>query len=103
MDKAHTIHATWTTSYVQLYLVAGIAAAVAVVAFLLFWRKHKSSPTLTKPPPPTVTPMDKTGTDVAPAPPSEAPANKAEIVCTSCGTANPIGTLFCTECGAQLS
>jgi len=89
MDKPKTVHAVWTTSYLQL--MALIVVAIAVVAGALFWKKRKGPPSEAK------------TTSTAPTPTAAAAEEAAKSVkCASCGTDNPTGQKFCTNCGVKL-
>lgn len=89
MDKPHSVHANWTTSYFQLYILIGVIAAVAVVAALLVWRRGKSpSPPVMKPTP-SATGETKQGGEV--------------VKCNSCGTDVPVGQSFCQNCGSKIA
>lgn len=96
MDKQHIVHATWTTSYIQLYMVAAVLGIILVAAFL-FWRRRSGRALQTKPTPPAAAepvplPEDQSGDD-----------SSASVICNSCGTRMQAGALHCTNCGAQLS
>ena len=96
MDKQHIVHATWTTSYTQLYMVAA-ALVIILVAALLFWRRRSGRALQTKPTPPA-------GAEPAPLSEDKSGEDHSEsITCNSCGTKMQAGTLHCTNCGAQLS
>jgi hypothetical protein len=96
MDKPHNVHANWTTSYFQLYLIIGVLVAIAVVAGLLLWRRRQGmAPPETKPTPPA--------TGEAEQPTEELPPPSGETVpCPSCGTAVPVGQTFCQNCGTKI-
>jgi len=85
MDKPRVVHAVWTTSYIQL--IALIVVVVAVVAGFWYWKKRKGPPPETKP-----TAGAATGEE----------ATKI-VKCASCGTDNPVGQKFCTNCGKELA
>ncbi len=89
MDKPHSVHASWTTSYFQLYILIAAIAAVAVVAALLVWRRGKG------PGPPVTKPMPSaTGETKLP----------GEVVkCNSCGADVPVGQSFCQNCGSKVA
>jgi hypothetical protein len=82
MDKPKVIHAVWSTSYIPLIAIAVVA--LAAVAAFLFWRKRKGPAPETKPTP---------GADEA---------ASESLKCASCGTENPAGQKFCTNCGEKL-
>jgi hypothetical protein len=93
MDKPHTIHANWTTSYFQLYILVGVVAAVAIIlALLLMRRRQTMGPAEMKPMPPT---SGETGQ-----PPPE-PGGEA-VKCTSCGADVPAGQTYCQNCGSKI-
>jgi hypothetical protein len=85
MDKPKVVHAVWSTSYIPL--VALIVVALAVVAGILFWKRRKGPPPETKP-----TPSATAGEEAA-----------KNVKCASCGTDNPTGQKFCTNCGERLA
>ena len=43
MDMPHRIHANWTTSYFQLYILVGVIAAVVVIAAILLMRRRQTA------------------------------------------------------------
>jgi hypothetical protein len=97
MDKPHTVHANWMTSYFQLYIIGGVIAAVVIVAALLFWRRsHAAPPPTMKPTPPASGEFE-----APPSPPAEPP--EGAMTCSSCGTSVPAGQTFCHNCGAKMS
>ncbi len=81
MDGSKVIHASWSPSYILLAAIIIIAAA-AVGGFLL-WRKRRG-------PAPTKKPTPGEGVNLG-------------DVCDKCGTENPAGQKFCTQCGKKLS
>ena len=93
MDKPKVVHATWTTSYIQLYIVLGAVAAVLVLAAILLWRRrHAPGAPTTKPTPPM---------------PGEAGGSPPEVSggslkCDSCGADVAQGQTFCHNCGAKM-
>ena len=97
MDGPKTVQATWTTSYIQLYIALGTIALFAVAIILV--RKKRSSGGQTKKamPPPPPPPQ----TDIGPAKPSDDSAGL--ISCPSCGAENASWQTFCIHCGAQLT
>jgi hypothetical protein len=96
MDKPHSVHANWTTSYFQLYILIGVLVAIAIVAGLLLWRRRQSmAPPETKPTPPT------TGEPEQPAE-EQPPAIGETVQCPSCGTDVPVGQTYCQNCGAKI-
>ena len=108
MDGPKTVTAVWTTSYFQLYLIAGVVAAVAVVSGLLLWRRRRLGPSAVKPPPPPPpTPAEVPETPAEPAAPSteaEAPPKRPVSValrCTNCGHELKEGQIYCPECGQK--
>ncbi len=93
MDKPHTIHANWTTSYFQLYILVGLVAAVVVIVALLLTRRRQTmEPAETKPIPPT--------TGEGGQPPPE-PGGEA-VKCTSCGADVAAGQAYCQNCGLKI-
>ena len=106
MDQPHTVTATWTSSYTQLYLVAVAAAAVIVViVLLLLRRKRGGSETVTKPPPPGPSePGEDKTQPVQTMPISEGKSTEpVSVICSSCGTPSPPGLAYCTNCGVKLA
>jgi hypothetical protein len=101
MDGPKTVTAVWTTSYMQLYMIAGAVVAVAVVAVaLMLLARRRVTPAALKPPPPEPeAPPPPPPEETAPPPPSKAP----EITrrCTSCGHEIAEGEIFCRECGQK--
>jgi hypothetical protein len=91
MDKPHTVHAVWTTSYIPL--IAILVVAAAIIGGLLVWRSRRKSPTETKP-----TPARQATLSVG----SGAVAAEG-IKCKNCGTENPADQKYCTNCGNQLT
>jgi zinc-ribbon domain len=85
MDATKVVHAVWSTSYIPL--IALVAVALAVVAGVLFWKRRKGSRPETKP-----TPKAAAGEEIA-----------KSVKCASCGTNNPSGQKFCTNCGNDLA
>jgi hypothetical protein len=130
MDKPHLIHASWTTSYMQLYIVGGVAAVVVIVAALLMWRRRRGPVTKpmpgetgVPPPPPSETPESppaespppgeggqveaaagevSTGVTEVPTGVTEVPASTETSTCSSCGTSVPVGQNYCHNCGAKI-
>lgn len=94
MDKPKVVHAQWTTSYIQLYIVLGALAAVLVIAVILLRRRRQAAgaPTM-KPTPPM------TGEAVGPPP----EVSGGSLKCDSCGADVPQGQTFCHNCGARMS
>jgi len=107
MDGPKTVTAVWTTSYFQLYIIAGVVAAVAVAAGLLLWRRRSAGPAAVKPPPPPPpTPAEVPETPAEPPSPpeAEAPSKRAVSValrCTNCGHELKKGQVYCPECGQK--
>ncbi len=94
MDKPLRIHANWTTSYFQLYILVGVVAAVVIIAALLLMRRRQTMvPAETKPMPPA------TGDPGQPPPDPGAGAVK----CTSCGADVPAGQTYCQNCGSEIA
>jgi hypothetical protein len=103
MDKPHTVTATWTTSYTQLYMAGGAVAVVAIVAvaLLLLRRRRGGGEPIMKPPPPSTegeTPPADTGSP----PEGSTTAEPASVICSSCGAPSPPGVAYCTNCGVKL-
>ena len=94
MDQPHIIHATWTTSYLELYAVAGAGAVVAVTAVILLRRRRAESPVIKPAPAPSTT-----ESSLGEAKPNESPES---ITCSSCGASIPSGLAYCTDCGAKV-
>jgi hypothetical protein len=93
MDMPHRIHANWTTSYFQLYILVGVIAAVVVIAALLLLRRRQTvGPAEMKPMPPA---SGESGQ-----PPVEAGSGAAK--CTSCGAGVPAGQAYCQNCGSKI-
>jgi zinc-ribbon domain len=87
MDKPHTVHAVWTTSYIPL--IAIIVVAAAVIAGLLLRRSRRRPPPETKP---------------TPTPATEDPGTPAgAIKCKNCGAENSPGQKYCMSCGEKLT
>lgn len=76
MDGPKLIHASWSPSYILLAAIIIIAAAA--VGGFLFWRSRRG-----------------------PAPTKKATPGEG-LKCDSCGTENPAGQKFCTNCGKKL-
>jgi hypothetical protein len=49
MDQPRTVHAVWTTSYTQAYIVGGILAVVIVAAAIMMMRRGKGGTKADKP------------------------------------------------------
>jgi hypothetical protein len=103
MDSPKAVRATWTTSYMQLYIVVAAIAAAAAVAGFLFWRRRKPSAPVMKPPP---TKPSESGTG-EPSPGRSGESRLSEVTvdnlkCASCGAAVPSGQTFCHNCGAKM-
>jgi len=108
MDGAKTVTAVWTTSYLQLYMIVGVIAVIAVVAGLLLWRRSRAGPSAVKPPPPArPTPAEApeaTAEPSAPTPEAATPPKRAVTVafrCTNCGHELKEGQVYCPECGQK--
>ena len=102
MDKPHTVTATWTTSYTQLYIVAGALAVAVVLALLLLRRRHGAGEPVMKPAPPAE--GEKSPAENATSPPEaeSKAAESAAVTCSTCGATSPPGLAYCTNCGAKL-
>ena len=83
MDKPKVIHAVWTPSYIPL--IAILVVALAVVAGFLFWSRRKGP-----------------APEKKPTPGAEKTVSSESVKCASCGTENPSGQKFCTNCGEKL-
>jgi len=88
MDKPHVVTAAWSTSYLPLIVIIIIAAAI--VGALLFWRRRGKPPPETKP-----TPTSGTATGAV--------ATAQALKCAKCGSENPTGQKYCTNCGEALA
>jgi hypothetical protein len=89
MNKPHTVTAVWSTSY--LPLIAIIVVAGAIVGGLLFWRRKRKPSTETKP-----TPKPEAATE-------SGTASVTALKCGKCGSENPAGQKYCTNCGETLT
>jgi hypothetical protein len=106
MDGPKTVTATWTTSYLQLYMIVGVIAVIAVVAGLLLWRRSRAGPGAVKPPPPPTPAEAPEATAEPSASTAEAatPSKRAVSValrCTNCGHELKRGQTYCPECGQK--
>ena len=95
MDGPKMVQAVWTTTYTQLYIVLGAIALIAVAIILVRKKRAGGSPTIKATPPPPPTEPEKGS-------PKET-ATQSLVNCPTCGTENPTGQAYCTNCGAQLS
>jgi hypothetical protein len=104
MDQPHTVQATWTTSFLQLYALVGVAAVVVIAALLLLvWRRRRKEPVTKPTPPPPVPPAGNPPSPAEPTPPPPPVAGPPVLVtCTTCGASSPPGNAYCTNCGAKL-
>jgi len=106
MDGPKTVTAVWTTSYTQLYVIAGAIAVVAVAAAFLLWRR-RAGPSAIKPPPPPPPPSEAPASveEAPPPPPENETVPKREVSislrCTNCGHELKVGETFCPECGQK--
>jgi hypothetical protein len=93
MDKPHRIHANWTTSYFQLYILIGVLAAVGVIVALLFFRRGQ-----------TTGPAEMKPTPVATGETGQSPAEPGgeTVKCGSCGAGVPVGQTYCQNCGSKV-
>ena len=104
MDTPKVVHAIWTTSYTQLYIVVAIVAAVIAIGGFLFWRRRQVPPPEMKP-----TPSVLGEPEVGEPPPPESGGTTTESIttdsgkCSSCGNDVPVGQTFCHNCGAKMS
>src|SRR5208282_1310063 len=96
MDGPKSVQATWTTSYIQLYIALGAIALIAVAVFLIRKRRSGGGQTTKAIPPPP--PPQPTGTTPKPSGEGAGPVN-----CPSCGAENAAGDAFCINCGASLT
>lgn len=95
MDKPHTVHANWQTSYFQLEILAVIVVVAAIlVAFLLMRRRQSSVPIETKPTPPMA---PEPGVEETPPQPIG-----ESVKCGSCGADVPAGQTYCQNCGSKI-
>ena len=100
MDKPHTVNATWTTSYTQLYIVAGALAAVAIVVALFLLRKRQGGgEPVMKPTPPG---EGEKPVEIATSPPEAESKGSGTVTCSNCGATSTSGLAYCTNCGAKL-
>ena len=106
MDGPKTVTAVWTTNYLQLYIIVGAIAAIAVVAGLLLWRRRGGPSAIKPPPPPTPEPMTQvpeTPTEPAESVPEAEARTKQPVSvalrCTNCGHELKQGQVYCPECG----
>jgi hypothetical protein len=101
MDQPHIVQATWTTSYIELYAVAGVIAVAAIVALILLMRRRGGGKPVTKPtPPPAENPPPPPEPQPPPTPIETQPS--ISVACTTCGASNPPGEAYCTNCGTKL-
>ncbi len=96
MDGPKSVQATWTTSYIQLYITLGAIALIAIAVFLVQKRRSGGGQTTKATPPPP--PPQPTGTTPKPSDEGAGPVN-----CPSCGAENAAGDAFCINCGASLT
>jgi Flp pilus assembly protein CpaB len=107
MDGPKTVTAVWTTSYTQLYVIAGVIAVIAVVAVVLLLRRRRAGPSAIKPPPPPPPPSEVP--ESVEEPPSTTPETETvpkrevsvAIRCTNCGHELKTGQIYCPECGQK--
>jgi len=119
MDKPHSVQATWTTSYLELYALVGTVALAVIVAIALLVRRRRGKAPVVKPtppPPPPVPPVESPAPEPVeimptppspPPPPDETPAVTrvrpvVSVTCTNCGASNPPDMAYCTNCGVKL-
>jgi hypothetical protein len=89
----HRIHANWTTSYFQLYILGGVIAAVVVIAAILLMRRRQTVGPAEMKPMPSATgesgqPLAEPGGEV--------------VKCSSCGADVPTGQTYCQNCGSKI-
>ena len=114
MDQPRIVQANWTTSYLELYAVVGVAAVMVIAILLILLGRRRRRNPVTKPtpppgPPPTETPPNPPApaesgitimpVETQPSPPAPPPAS---VTCTTCGQSSPPGLAYCTNCGAKL-
>jgi hypothetical protein len=97
MDKPHTVHADWQTSYLQLEILVAALVAIAAIAGFLLWRKRRAPapPLETKPTPPMPEEPGGGGT--------EAELSGEAVKCSSCGADVPAGQTYCQNCGSKMA
>jgi len=93
MDKPHTVHAKWETSYLQLEILLAVLVAIGAIAVFLFWRRRQTgTPPETKPTPPM--PTEPGG--------ESQPLSEQAGKCSSCGAEVPTGQTYCQNCGSKI-
>jgi hypothetical protein len=93
MNGPKTVNAVWTTSYTNVYLACGALIALLIIAAAFTMRRRRAPPPETKP-----TPTPELASAAAPS------AVTAEVIkCKGCGTENPTGQKYCTNCGTELT
>jgi len=106
MDGPKTVNAAWTTDYIQLYMIVGAIAAIAVVAAVLLWlrRRRGRPPALKPPPPPPPTPAAEAPvTPETTETPTESAASTSDTATETSTTKQPVTvSLRCTNCGREL-
>jgi uncharacterized repeat protein (TIGR02543 family) len=98
MDGPKTVTATWTVSYLQLFMVLGAIAAIAVVAALLLLRRRRAMPPTLKAPPPPPTPAS---TEPEPDVSGDTAPPQVTKRCTNCGHELAETQVYCPECGQK--
>jgi hypothetical protein len=77
LNQNRVLKAQWTLWNVNRIAAAGILLGSAVLALFIILRKHKN--------------ISVSETD-----------GKQEMLCSGCGSNNPVGSVFCNKCGAKL-
>jgi len=111
MDGPKKATAVWTTSYLQLYLLAGALVVIIVIVGLLLWRRRRGRPAALKPtppaaPPPPPSPAETPTPTAAAAADAESVSKRAVSVslrCTNCGHELKEGQVYCPECGQKVT
>jgi hypothetical protein len=106
IDKPKLIHAVWTTSYTQLYIVAAVIGAIIIIAAVLRLRRRQAGPPpAMKPTPPM---PGEPGAEAETPPPTDTISGEqamqtgGTMQCPRCGTDVPTGQTFCHNCGAKM-
>jgi hypothetical protein len=93
MNGPKTVNAEWTTSYTNVYAAGAALIALVIIAAAVTMRRRRRPRPETKP---TPTPESTS--------PAGATAIAAEVMkCKDCGTDNPTGQKYCTNCGKELT
>jgi hypothetical protein len=100
MDKPHTVHANWQTSYLQLEILIVALVIIALLAGLLLWRRRQPAP----PPIETKPTPSVPGSSVEPGSgKSESELAAQTVKCSSCGADVPVGQNYCQNCGSKVA